>query len=230
MALILRRPKTIPMNTVVVTGSHTTLLAVPDVALLALTRIRAMGVVTHGMFVAVVKSEPALVDVRALRVRPSRVGHRHVEHRGARDVGAGEISLCAGAINGVLVRVAPAAAHAPQTCRALRLRLTGFTLAGFARDLVSRRGRPVEPLATQPELVLASVDAEAEALACGLAPDAAAALVEAVLAVETQAARRGALAGVHYGATRPPAASAPRLVRPPLTVVPGDAALAADVV
>lgn len=128
------------------------------------------------------------------------------------------------------MRVAPAAAHTAQARRALHVRPAGLALAGLPGRVVAGRRGAVEPLAAQAELVLAGVDAEAEALARGLAPHAAAALVEAVLAAAAQAAGRGAGAARPHGAARPPAPRAPRLVRPPLAVVPGHAALATDVV
>lgn len=124
----------------------------------------------------------------------------------------------------------PAASHTPQARRTLRMSLTGFALAGFPGGVVRWRGGAVEPLAAQAELVLTGVDAKAETLARGLAPHAAAALVQAVLAVQAQAAGRGAVRGLRHGAGRAPAPRAARLVRPPLAVVSGHAALAADVV
>lgn len=105
-----------------------------------------------------------------------------------------------------------------------------LALAGLARRIVGRRGGAVQPLAAESKLVLASVDAEAETLTRGLAPDAAAALVQAVLAVGTQAAGRGTERGRGDGAARTTAPGTPRLVRPPLAVVAAHAALAADVV
>lgn len=107
---------------------------------------------------------------------------------------------------------------------------TGLTLARLARRIVRRGGGAVEPLAAQAELVLAGVDAEAEALLRGLAPHAAPALVQTVFAVGAQAAGRGAQRGLSDGAARAPAPRAPRLVRPPLAVVAHHAALAADVI
>lgn len=176
------------------------------------------------------KSQATLVDVGALRVRPSRVRRRHIQQRSAIHVRSGKVALRTNAVDRIPVRVAPPAAHASQAGRALRMRLTRLALVRFSRRLVGRRGGAVEPLATEPELVFTGVDTEAEALARGLAPDAAAALVQAVLAVEAHAAGRRALAGVGDGAAGAPAPRAPRLVRPPLAVVAGHAALAADVV
>lgn len=230
MALILRRAQTIAVNTVVVTRAHTALLPVSNVALLTFASVRAVRVVTDGVLVAVVQPQAALVHVGTLRVRPAGVGGRYVQQRGAVDVRTREVTFRANAVDRVFVRVTPTATHTPEAGRTLRLRLTRLALACFFRRLAGRRGGAIEPLPAESELIFTRVDAEAEALAGGLAPDAAAALVEAVLAVEAHAAGRGALARLHHGAARAPAPRAPRLVRPPLAVVAGHAPLAAYVI
>lgn len=143
---------------------------------------------------------------------------------------AGEVTFCTCTIDWILVRIAPAAAHAAQAGGALHVAAARLALASLARRVVGRRGGAVQPLAAQAELVLAGVDAEAEALARGLAPHAAAALVQAVLAAGAQAARRGAARALGDGAASAAPPRAPRLVRPPLAIVPAHAALAANVV
>lgn len=192
VALVLRSSKTVTMNTVIVAGSHATFFTVSDISLFTFTSVGAVRVVTDGVLVTVVQAQAALVDVGALRVRPARVRCRHVELGGAVGVRAREVALRARTVDGVLVRVAPAAAHAAQARGALHVAPARLALAGLACRVVGWRGGAVQPLAAEPELVLAGVHAEAEALARGFAPHAAAALVQAVLAVGAQAAGRGA--------------------------------------
>lgn len=233
MALILRSAQTVPVNTVIVTCAHAALFAISDIALFTFASVRAMRVVADGVLVAVVQPEPALVHVGALRVRPARVGRRDVQQRGAVDVRPREVALRAHAVYRVLVRVTPAAAHAPQAGRTLRLGLTRFALARFRFSRVASSGwcgGTIEPLSAESELIFTRVDTEAEALAGGLAPDAAAALVEAVLTVEAHATGRGALAGVDYGTAGTPATRTTGLVGPPFAVVAGDAVLTAYVI
>lgn len=141
-----------------------------------------------------------------------------------------EIALRAHTVDRVFVGMAPAASHTPQTRRALRVRFARFALTGFSCRFFGRRGRAIEPLAAQSELVLAGVDAEAEALSGRFAPDAAPAFVETVLALQPHSTGRRARGRVDDGPAGSAAPSAARLVRPPLAVVPGHAALAADVV
>lgn len=179
MTFVLRSTAAVAVHAIIVTSSHATFFPVPDVTLLAFTSVRAVRVVTDGVLVAVVEAEAALVHVGALGVRPARVRRRHIQERSAIHMRTSEITFRANAVDGVFKGVTPTAPHTSQAGRALRVRLTGFALSGLARGVVGgrRRGGAVEPLAAQAELVLAGVDAEAEALARGLAPDAAAALV-----------------------------------------------------
>ena len=118
------------MNTVVVARAHAALLAVADVALLALAGVGAVRVVADGVLVAVVQAEPALVHVGALRVGPARVGRAHVERGGAGGARAREVALGAHAVDGVLLRVAPAATHGAQAGGAVRVCGASLALSG----------------------------------------------------------------------------------------------------
>lgn len=61
------------MDAVIVASSHAAFLTITDVSLFTSTRVRAVRVVTNGMFMAVVQAQPALVDIGALRICPARV-------------------------------------------------------------------------------------------------------------------------------------------------------------
>lgn len=230
VTFILRSTQTVPVNAVIVTRLDAAFFAVAYITLFTFACVRPVRVGTICMLVTVVEAEAAFVDVRTLRIRPPRILRGHVQQQSAIVMRFSEIALSTSAVYRVLKRVTPSATHTTQTRRTLSVASTRFALAGFSHGFFGRNGGPVEPLPTQAELIFTGVDTEAEALMSGLAPDAAAALVETVLAVEAHAARRRTVCGVQHGAGGPAAPRAASLVRPPLAVRAGHAALAAYVI
>lgn len=192
----LRLAETAAVDARMVAGSIAVVLPVARVAASTFTTERAVRVRTYRVLVTIVQAETALVHVRAVRVRPPRL--RHVQNVRARHLRPIEIALHARAHYRVLRAVAPTAAQRRQAHRTVRVRLARLALVGPVRREVKPvlrrrrrryRGFQIEPLAAQPELVLARVDGEAEALLRRLAPDATASNVQARAAVVTGVAR-----------------------------------------
>ena len=169
-----------------------------------------------GVGMAVVDVEAALVQVGALGVA---VLHRLTGVEGARalDGGAAKVAVDARALYRVLLDEAPAAVEAaqaggavPEHAARLALMVAVRVAAAAAHDEL------VDPLAAQPELVLAGVDAEAEALLRLLAPHALALVVEALLARGALVACRRALHRRLHAGRRATAPLALGVVVPPL--------------